>query len=59
MLGLFILSKLADKLGVGNVGLYWDDGLALIEGTSGRNADKASKNLYKMFQHASRNIEGV
>ena len=39
LVGLYILSKLAETLGHKNMGLYRDDALALIKGTNGRNAD--------------------
>ena len=41
----FCMSKLAEKFGKENVGLYRDDGLALVEGVNGRKADKARKNV--------------
>ena len=49
MVGLFVLSKLTEKFGKENVGLYRDDGLALIEGVNGRKADKARKMLHDIF----------
>ena len=33
--GLFILNKLTSKFGIGNVGLYRDDGLAIMKNVSG------------------------
>ncbi len=47
---LFILDQLAEKLDKENVGLYRDDGLALIKGTNGRNADNTRKILHDVFQ---------
>ena len=47
---LFILDKLSEKLGNEYVGLYRDDGLALIKGTNGRNADITRKMLHDVFQ---------
>ena len=36
LVGLFVLSKLAEKFGKENVGLHRDDGLVLIEGVNGK-----------------------
>lgn len=47
--GLFILNKLTEEFGKENVGLYRDDGLALIESVNGRNADNARKTLHEIF----------
>ena len=49
LVGLFVLSKLTEKFGKENVGLYRDDGLALNEGVNGRKADKARKMLHDIF----------
>ena len=49
LVGLYALNKLREKFG-NNFGLYRDDGLALIEGTSPRLADKARKGLCSAFQ---------
>ena len=49
LVGLYALNKLREKFG-NNIGLYRDDGLALIEGTSLRIADKARKDLCSAFQ---------
>ena len=49
LVGLYTLNKLREKLG-NNIGLYRDDGLALIEGTRLRLADKARKDLCSGFQ---------
>jgi hypothetical protein len=45
LIGLFALNTLAQKFGKENIGLYRDDGLALIQSTSGRLADKAVYSL--------------
>jgi hypothetical protein len=49
LIGLFALNTLAKKFGNENIGLYRDDGLALIQSTSGRLADKAKKDLCAQF----------
>jgi hypothetical protein len=50
LVGLYALNKLRTRFGNKNIGLYRDDGLALIEGTSLRLADKARKDLCSAFQ---------
>jgi hypothetical protein len=49
LVGLFILNSLTEKYGKDYVGLYRDDGLILLKGTSKRPADKARKDLHKLF----------
>ena len=49
LIGLFALNTLTKKFGKENIGLYRDDGLALIKSTSGRLADKAKKDLRAQF----------
>ncbi len=49
LVGLFILNKLSAKFGQENVGLYRDDGLLLLDGTGGRLADRARKDLHEIF----------
>ena len=49
LVSLFIFSKLANEFGTNNVGLYQDDGLALINNTTGRDADIARKQLHEIF----------
>jgi hypothetical protein len=48
LIGLFILNSLANKYGKVRVGLYRDDGLILLRGTSARLADKARKDLHQI-----------
>ena len=50
LVGLFILSKLTDEFGKESVGLYRDDGLMLLQGTSGRSKDQARKHLHRLFE---------
>ena len=47
LVGLYVLNLLVKRFGNENVGLYRDDGLALI--TSGRLADKMRKDLCAQF----------
>ncbi len=50
LVGLFILNILAKHLGKSNVGLYRDDGLAIVKGKNGRHADTIRKKLHNAFQ---------
>ena len=49
LVGLFNLNSFAVKYGKDYVGLYRDDGLILLKGTSKRLAGKARKDLHKLF----------
>ena len=50
LVGLFILNHLSKKFGKESIGLYRDDGLALIKSKSARVADKTRKELHKIFE---------
>ena len=50
LVGLFMLNKLAQRFGGDNVGLYRDDGLLLLKGTGGRQAELARKQLHETFK---------
>jgi hypothetical protein len=45
LIGLYALNTLAKKFGKENIGLYRNNGLALIQSTSGRLADKAKRDV--------------
>ena len=49
--GLFLLNKLVDIFGKDNVGLYRDDGLAVMDG-SGPEIEKIRKKVFKLFKNA-------
>jgi len=49
LVGLYVLNTLVNRFGNKNIGLYRDDGLALIKGTSGRLADRMRKDLCAQF----------
>jgi len=49
LVGLYILNILSRKLNKKNIGLYRDDGLAVIKNTSGATADRTRKNIIKTF----------
>ena len=50
LVGLFFLSGLASIIGKSNVGLYRDDGLAILENTPGPDAKLVKKKIIKFFQ---------
>ncbi len=45
-----ILNNLGQKFGKENIGLYRDDGLAIMKNKSARLPDKTRKELYKCFE---------
>ena len=49
LVGLFLLNKLTDRFGKDSVGLYRDDGLLLLKGTAGRQAELTRKQLHGIF----------
>ena len=50
LVGLFSLNDLAKKFGNKFVGLYRDDGLAIIQSKSARIADKVRKEMHEIFK---------
>ena len=51
LVGLFLLNKLAIiGFGKDNVWLYRDNGLLILKGTGGRQADQARKKLHEIFK---------
>ena len=50
LVGLFILNHLSKKFGKESIGLYRDDGLAVIKSKSARLADKTRKELHRIFE---------
>ena len=46
---MFLLNILTERFGKDSVGLYRDDGLLILKGTGGRQADKARKDLHRIF----------
>ena len=45
LLGLYILDNLSNIIPKNNIGLYRNDGIAVIETRSGRTADKSRKEI--------------
>ncbi len=58
LIGLFILNTLQDRFGK-NVGLYRDDGLAVVNTRSGRLCDKERKELTATFEHLGLKITAL
>ena len=56
LVGLLILNLLSKHLGKNNVGLYRDDGLAIVKGENGRLADIARNKLHAIFQQTGLKI---
>ena len=50
LVGLFLLNHLGKQFGQKDIGLYRDDGLAIIKNRSARLADKTRKELHKVFK---------
>ena len=50
LVGLYLLSKIANVPGIESVGLYRDDGLSCIRSTSGRILDRLRKDLSDLFK---------
>ena len=50
LVGLYILHLLGDQLGVDNLGLYRDDGLACFHGMDGPTSDRVRKNIICLFK---------
>ena len=54
LVGLFLLDKIGPVLGLKNVGLYRDDGLAVIKNCRPQKIDSIRKKLHSKF-----NLEGL
>ena len=50
LVGLFLLYRMKHLFGCNCVGLYRDDGLAVLNNISGPKTDRARKPLIKLFQ---------
>ena len=51
LVGLFLLNNLTQLIGSNNIGLYRDDGLAILENASGPSSERIKKRIIKLFQH--------
>ena len=50
LVSLFMLHNLANVVGAHNIGLYRDDGLAILKGASEPTAERSRKKVIKIFQ---------
>ena len=50
LVGLFMLHNLANVVNAHNIGLYRDDGLAILKDSSGPTAERTRKKIIKNFQ---------
>eukprot|EP00794_Sanderia_malayensis_P019680 gene19680-biopygen13943 len=50
LVGTFLLNKLSEKIKKENIGLYRDDGLAVLRNTTSSKADRLRKDITKIFQ---------
>ena len=50
IIGLYILNKLSSIFGIKNIGLYRDDGLAVLNNASGPVMERVRKDLIKIFK---------
>ena len=50
VVGLYLLDKLAPQIGTKSIGLYRDDGLAVIYQTNGLKMDRIRKNIIALFK---------
>ena len=51
LVGFFLLNNLTQLVGSNNIGLYRDDGLAILENASGPSSERIKKRVIKLFQH--------
>ena len=56
LVGLFILHQLSQLVGSKNIGLYRDNGLAILENTSGPTSEHIKKKIIKLFHQHSLNV---
>ena len=50
LIGIFMLSLLSEHINKNHIGLYRDDGLAILKNASGPAAEKLKKKFQKLFQ---------
>ena len=56
LIGIFMLSLIANKYSLNNIRLYRDDGLAVFKNTSGLQSEKIKKTFQKMFKNKGLDI---
>ena len=48
LVGTYVLNVLSKKYNKNNIGLYWDDGLAVLKNRSGLQSEQVKKNIQKI-----------
>ena len=56
LIGIFMLSLLSKHINKNHIGLYRDDGFAILKNTSGPEAEKLKKKLQKLFKEKDLDI---
>ena len=56
LIGLFILHQLSQLVGAMNISLYRDNGLAILENTSGPTSEHIKKKIIQLFHQHSLNV---
>ena len=56
LIGIFMLSLLSKHINKNHIGLYRDDGLAILKNTSGPEAEKLKKKYQKLFKEKDLDI---
>ena len=56
LIGIFMLSLLSKHINKNHIGLYRDDGLAILKNTSGPEAEKLKKKIQKLFKEKDLDI---
>ena len=51
LVGLYLLNKIKSLLGSNNVGLYRDDGLAIVHKANGPKVDRLRKDIISLFKY--------
>ena len=56
LIGIFMLSLLSKHINKNRIGLYADDNLAILNNTSGPEAEKLKKKFQKLFKEKDLDI---
>ena len=51
LVGIYLLGKLSNIIGINNIGLYRDDGLCVIENANGPKLDRLRKDIIAIFHN--------
>ena len=56
LIGIFMLSRLSKHINKNRIGLYGDDNFAILNNTSGPEAEKLKKKFQKLFKEKDLDI---